>query len=197
MNNIKYLKILNLFWYQIFCFFMDVTEIINIINKLRENPIEYKKIINLSEIEDLYKENINEISLLITKQQKQNGFKIKEELNKIAKDYIYQILKNKDNDKDNIDLEEIAERYGIFEGYLIKYIDDESFDSKSFINKLLFDIIKEDKFRQKNLIIFDKNIKLIGIANLKKDDFNISVILFCSNFINYNELNNWFNIHLI
>ena len=197
MNNIKYLKILNLFWYQIFCFFMDVTEIINIINKLRENPIEYKKIINLSEIEDLYKENINEISLLITKQQKQNGFKIKEELNKIAKDYIYQILKNKDNDRDNIDLEEIAERYGIFEGYLIKYIDDESFDSKSFINKLLFDIIKEDKFRQKNLIIFDKNIKLIGIANLKKDDFNISVILFCSNFINYNELNNWFNIHLI
>lgn len=190
MNNIKYLKILNLFWYQNFCFFMDVTEIINIINKLRENPNEYKKIINLSEIEDLYKENINEISLLITKQQKQNGFKIKEELNKIAKDYIYQILKNKDNDRDNIDLEEIAERYGIFEGYLIKYIDDESFDSKSFINKLLFDIIKEDKFRQKNLIIFDKNIKLIGIANLKKDDFNISVILFCSNFINYNELNN-------
>ena len=58
MNNIKYLKILNLFWYQIFCFFMDVTEIINIINKLRENPNEYKKIINLSEIEDLYKENI-------------------------------------------------------------------------------------------------------------------------------------------
>ena len=42
---------------------MDVTEIINIINKLRENPNEYKKIINLSEISD-YKENINEISLL-------------------------------------------------------------------------------------------------------------------------------------
>ena len=165
---------------------MYVTEIINIINKLRENPNEYKKIINLSEISD-YKENINEISLLISKQKKQIGFKIKEELNKIAKDYIYQILKNKDFDRDKIDLEEIAERYGKFEGYFIKYVDDESFDSKTFINKLLFDIIKEDKFRQKNLIIFNKNVKLIGISNLKKDDFNVSVILFCSSFINYNN----------
>ena len=169
---------------------MDVTKIINIINQLRENPNKYKEILNLTENEQLlYKENIEKISDLISKQEKRAGFKIKEELNKIAKDYIFQILKNKDNDIDSVDLEEIVERYGKFEGYLIKYLDYESENYNSFINKLLFDCLKEDVDNEQSKIIFDKNIKLIGIANLKKDDFKLTVVLFCSIFKNYNEIN--------
>jgi len=169
---------------------MDVTQVINTINQLRENPNDYKKIINLTENEQLlYKENIEKISNLISKKRKQDRFKIKEELNKIAKDYIFQIIKNKDNDIDSIDLEEIVERYGKFEGYLIKYLDYESENSNSFINKLLFDCHKDDVDNEISQIIFDKNIKLIGIANLKNDDFEITVVLFCSNFKNYNEIN--------
>ncbi len=54
-------------------------------------------------------------------QQPQKPFKIKEELNKITKDYLLKIIKNQE-DIDSFDLEEIVRSYGNFNEFLIKFL---------------------------------------------------------------------------
>ena len=79
-------------------------------------------------------------------------------------------------------MEEIAESYGNFNGFLIKYIDFESLNKNEFINKFLFCNEFDDK-KKKLKTIFNKNVNYIGISSIKicEDSF-ITVVLFCSVF---------------
>ena len=174
---------------------MNEKNLINLINNLRKYPsncTNFSKILkdkNLTQKNTFLNEkNIKNILELIKEHQPQKPFKIKEELNKIAKDYLLKIIKNQE-DIDSIDLEEIVQSYGNFNGYLIKYIDFESLNENDFINKFLFcNDFDEDYKKLKIKTIFNKNMNYIGISSIKtsKDCF-ITVILFCSFFKEFNE----------
>ena len=171
---------------------MNENNLIKLINNLRTNPSNYTNYLEILQKENLSqknifyenfltKENIKNILEIVKNQKPQKPFKTKEALNKITKDYLLQIIKNQD-DIDSIDLEEITESYGNFNGFLIKYIDFESLNKNEFINKFLFCNEFDDK-KKKLKTIFNKNVNYIGISSIKicEDSF-ITVVLFCSVF---------------
>ena len=174
---------------------MNEKILINSINNLRKSPSNFNNFLkipidkNLTQKNNFLNEkNIKNVLEIIKEQQPQKPFKIKEELNKIAKDYLLKIIKNQE-DIDSIDLEEIVQSYGNFNGFLIKYIDFESLNKNDFINKFLFcDDLNDEYKKLKIKTIFNKNINYIGISSIKiSKDYFITVILFCSFFKEFNE----------
>ena len=107
---------------------MNEKILINSINNLRKSPSNFNNFLKIPIDKNLTQKNIflNEKNIknvleIIKEQQPQKPFKIKEELNKIAKDYLLKIIKNQE-DIDSFDLEEIVRSYGNFNEFLIKFL---------------------------------------------------------------------------
>ena len=175
-------------------------ELVTEINKARTNPKKYAKIISkyldyfkgnilylpgcnagiqLEEGPEAYKEAIEYLS----KQSRIRALKPSKGLCRIAKDFLEAVQKPNSNDLEHIDMEEIINKYGTFNGSFSRAIDFGGETPEQVVINLI--VSDGDKTRDQRESLLNSQIKRIGVANGEHNIYrHCSIIVTCPEFEN-------------
>jgi len=180
-------------------FMVDVNEILDEINFVRNSPIKY--IEYLTELLNYFKNNnillypytkigiqtkegkeaVNEAIDFLSIQSDFPTVEMNKYLNKIAEKYIEKIKYMDVNDIDKEDLENEINQYGEYSGYFGRSIEFGGENAKQVIVNLIVCDGDEDRSQRESL--FNETIKYVGIATSKHIIYgNCTVILYTTKF---------------
>jgi len=175
-------------------------ELLAEINALRTNPRKYSRTISkyinyfkgkllclpgsnagiqTEEGPDAYKEAVD----FLSKQSRIEALKPSKGLCRIAQDFISAVQKPDSNDLENIDMEEIINKYGSFSGSFSRAMDfGGETPEQAVINLIVSD---GDKSRGQRESLLSTEIKRIGVANGDHDTYrHCTAIVTCTEFEN-------------
>lgn len=175
-------------------------ELLSEINALRTNPRKYAR--NISKYINYFKgqllclpgsnagiqteegpEAYKEAVDFLSKQSRIEALKPSKGLCRIAQDFISAVQKPDSNDLENIDMEEIINKYGSFSGSFSRAMDfGGETPEQAVINLIVSD---GDKTRGQRESLLSTEIKKIGVANGEHDTYrHCSAIVTCTEFEN-------------
>ncbi len=175
-------------------------ELLGEINSLRTNPKKYARTISkyigyfkgkllclpgsnagiqTEEGADAYREAVD----FLSKHSRIEALKPSKGLCRIAEDFISEVQKPESNDLENIDMEEIINKYGSFSGSFSRAMDfGGETPEQAVINLIVSD---GDKSRGQRESLLSTEIKRVGVANGEHDTYrHCTAIVTCTEFEN-------------